>query len=215
VTDFGRRVLGLGDMLKSVYDPDLDEVIALAQTEADMTKAVYDPTLAALAALLAAHKTQHQDGGTDEISVTGLVGTTPRAILGDATPGRLLRALQLKVADGTNDQTLKCTVYNKWNGDAISATDNVAKSATTGHFKLSADGTQLTITNSGLTGSAQYANSNLKTNATTTEFIASTAKIPDGILIEVQGLSDGTSKDITTLVDVGDFRLDILYITDA
>ena len=33
---------GSGDMLKTTYDPDLDGVVALAQTEADMTKAVYD-----------------------------------------------------------------------------------------------------------------------------------------------------------------------------
>ena len=33
---------GSGDMTKAVYDPDLDGVIALAETEADMTKAVFD-----------------------------------------------------------------------------------------------------------------------------------------------------------------------------
>jgi hypothetical protein len=31
-----------GDMMRSVYDPDLDGVIAVAQTEADMKKSVYD-----------------------------------------------------------------------------------------------------------------------------------------------------------------------------
>ena len=97
MTDFGRRVLGLGDMLKSVYDPDLDEVIALAQTEADMTKAVYDPTLAALAALLAAHKTQHHNGGTDEIDCTGLAGRSQYVDRGDPS------AWDFQVGDLTTD----------------------------------------------------------------------------------------------------------------
>ncbi len=73
MTDFGRRV-GQGDMLKATYDPNDDGVIAVAQTEADMTKAVYDAIIAAINALLAAHKTQHQTGGTDEVDATALVG---------------------------------------------------------------------------------------------------------------------------------------------
>lgn len=71
MTDFGRRT-GQGDMLKSVYDPNDDGVVALAQTEADMTKAVYDPALAAMATLLAAHNTQHQYGGSDAIKLDAL-----------------------------------------------------------------------------------------------------------------------------------------------
>ena len=82
MTDFGRRG-GVGDMLKATYDPNLDGVIAVAQTEADMTQAVYDPTINALVALAAAHKTQHQNGGTDEISATGLVGRVNYVDRGD------------------------------------------------------------------------------------------------------------------------------------
>jgi len=82
MTDFGRR-LGLGDMSKATYDPNDDGVIALAQTQADMIKAVYDPFIAALQALAAAHKTQHQTGGTDEIDCTALVGTVNYVDRGD------------------------------------------------------------------------------------------------------------------------------------
>lgn len=39
MTDFGRRA---GDMFRSVYDCDLDGVIAIGQTEADMKKSAYD-----------------------------------------------------------------------------------------------------------------------------------------------------------------------------
>ena len=62
------------DMKRSVYDANLDGVIAIAQTEADMTKAVYDTVIDALIALAADHNAQHEDGGTDEISAAGLVG---------------------------------------------------------------------------------------------------------------------------------------------
>ena len=84
MTDFGRRA-GVGDMLKSVYDPDLDGVIAVAQTKADMEKADYDPALAAIAALQADHDTQHEDGGTDEIDLTGLSGALRYVDRGDPT----------------------------------------------------------------------------------------------------------------------------------
>ena len=82
MTDFGRRS-GVGDMLKAVYDPNEDGVIAAAQTEADMTKAVYDPAFAAIQILLNNHKTQHQSGGTDEINVTGLTGLEAFVDCGD------------------------------------------------------------------------------------------------------------------------------------
>jgi len=118
MTDFGRRVGG-GDMLKamydpnedgvivspqtqadmtkSVYDPNEDAVIAVAQTQADMTKAVYDPVLAALQALAAAHKTQHQNGGDDEIACTGLVGRINYVDRGDPSD------LDFVVGDFTTD----------------------------------------------------------------------------------------------------------------
>lgn len=51
MTDFGRRA-GLGDMTKAVYDADEDGVVDAAP----------------------AHKTSHEDGGSDEIDLTGLVG---------------------------------------------------------------------------------------------------------------------------------------------
>lgn len=56
MTDFGRRV-GTGDMTKAVYDPIIDALLALA----------------------AAHKTQHQDAGSDQITVAGLLGELAEA----------------------------------------------------------------------------------------------------------------------------------------
>jgi len=84
MTDMGRRPGG-GDMLKSVYDCDDDGIIAVGQTQADMVKATYDPVIAAIQALAADHKTQHENGGSDEIDLTGLSGAGGFVYRGDST----------------------------------------------------------------------------------------------------------------------------------
>jgi len=73
VTDFGRRI-GVGDMLKSAYDPNEDGIIAVGQTEADMKKSVYDTDDDGKVNDVEAHASSHQDAGTDEIDATALVG---------------------------------------------------------------------------------------------------------------------------------------------
>lgn len=82
MTDFGRR-LGTGDMLKSVYDPDKDGVVALDQTEADMTKSTYDTDDDGKVDAVENHASTHQDGGADEISLTGLTGKSLLVDRGD------------------------------------------------------------------------------------------------------------------------------------
>lgn len=51
MTDFGRRT-GIGDMLRTIYDPDHDGVVDA----------------------IPSHKTSHQDAGSDEIDCAGLAG---------------------------------------------------------------------------------------------------------------------------------------------
>lgn len=192
MTDFGRRA-GTGDMLKSVYDTNDDGYV-------DGLKD---------------HKELHQQGGDEEIALTGLVGATPRAILGDATAGRVLRGILLYIQNGSNPNTLKCEVFSRWNGDVIAIQDNIAKDATTGHFKLNAAGTLLTILNAGLTGDALYAISNPYANSSTTELLTFVIRATDGITYQAQGLSDGTAKDLTSVIEGGSFGVHILYITTA
>lgn len=214
MTDFGRRA-GEGDMLKSVYDDDDDGVIAIAQTEADMEKADYDPTLAAIAALLTDHDTQHEDGGTDEIDCTGLEGAGGAGVLGDGTAGRVLRFIRLQIDNGSNDATIKCHTGSMWNGDVIALQDNIAKSATTGHFKLDSTGGQLTLLNTGLTGSVLVGLAILYYNASAIPVIVSAIKLAIGLQINFIGLSDGVNTDLTVMVDTGLVIPHILYITDA
>lgn len=258
MTDFGRKA-GLGDMLKSVYDADVDDVVdavpghkashedgaadeldvtdlsgeladnqpakahplagnkhtasALAELNAKVSDATLDDSSASRTP--SAHKTSHQDGGTDEITVAGLVGTTPRAVLADATPGRVLRKMRITIANGTTASTLKCTVNSMWNGDAIAETDNIGLDATTGHFHLSANGQALTILNSGLTGNALDGTISLYYNASGTPLLVSAIKTAEGLVLNHIGLSDGVGLDLTVLVDTGIIIPHILYITDA
>jgi hypothetical protein len=92
MTDFGKRT-GEGDMLKSVYDTDDSGVV-------DDSEAT------------AAHKANHQNGGSDEISVAGLAGELsdnqpPKAHgLGSASHSTAtLSELNAKVSDATLDKT--------------------------------------------------------------------------------------------------------------
>ena len=236
MTDFGRRS-GVGDMLKAVYDPNedgviavaqteadmkrsvydanLDGVIAVAQTEADMTKAVYDPVVAAIQALAAAHKTQHQNGGTDEINATGLTGVPVAPLLGDGVAGRVLRHSYFYIRDGTNADTIQCRLVSWWNGDAISWTDNIAKGATTGNFTLSSDGKILTIENSGLSGTVIDAWGILARNETGTAVCLHVNPTGSDIQLYTSTIDTGVRQDLTALVAPDDLLIFIHYITDA
>ena len=76
----------------------------------------------------------------------------PGALLGDSTSGRVLRTSRLTIQDGSTASTLKCTLESKWNGDALTLVDNIAKGATTGAYTLSADGSAITIDSGSLSG---------------------------------------------------------------
>jgi len=202
-------------MLKSVYDSDEDGVIAVPQTEADMTKAVYDTDDDGKVDAVEEHASLHEDGGTDEIDVTGLVGATARAILGDATAGRALRIIDLTVDNGSNASTLKCTVVSHFNGDSIAETDNIAKNATTGHFTLDAAGQRLTIEAAGLSGNVIGAIGFIVRNKSGNPYTAHVHRTANDIYILLRDVSSGSAADWTGPVDTGAIYLQIIYITDA
>ena len=78
----------------------------------------------------------------------------PYILKGDGTDGRVVRSSKLVIDNGTNANTLKCTLTSNFNGDAIAETDNIAKNATTGNYTLDSDGYVLLIEAAGLTGNA-------------------------------------------------------------
>jgi len=138
-------------------------------------------------------------------------------ISGDGTAGRVLRVSQLVIDNGTNASTLKCTLVSKWNGDAISVVDNIAKGATTGtYWTLDADGKILTIEASGLSGNmVAVLSTRVHSNLTTTNLTIEATVLSNDIILCVQDADVGTNIDMTGIVDIGLFYVELTYITDA
>ena len=134
---------------------------------------------------------------------------------GDATGGRVLRRITLKIDNGTNVNTLKCTVSNLWNGDTIAETDNIAKGATTGNFTLDAGGERLDIEAAGLAGNVIVAWGACYLNASGAVLDWSVSENSNDIRVVPRVSSTAALQDLTTLVDTGIMTLQIVYITDA
>jgi len=135
---------------------------------------------------------------------------------GDGTTGRILRGINMTLMDGTDPNTLKCETVSRWNGDAITWTDNISKGATTGDFTLDANGFYLTVEASGLTGNCVYALGSLTYNLSGTALIVTLYSYINDILMLFRDAATGAAIDVTTLVDnVGNMQLEIFYITDA
>ena len=214
MTDMGRRT-GTGDMLKSVYDPNQDGVIAIAQTEADMKASVYQPQLAAVQALLADHHAQHEDGGTDEIDATGLTGVPVAPLLLDGVAGRVLRFNTFYIDDGTNLLTLKCTAYNLWNGNAKAAVDNIPKGGSQDVYSLNAGGSQLTIDASAFTGNIKAAMIDIYRSSAQTLPTIYAVRSGNNMVLHFYATATGFSMDMAGEIGTGQVRCILAYITDA
>jgi len=212
MTDFGRKQ---GDMLRSVYDPNKDGVLAVAQTEADMTKAVYDPTLATIVALLANHSAEHESGGDDEIDVTGLVGTEGSEILGDGTLGRVVRIVSLIILDAVDANKIRVRVTALWNGDAVADVTNIAKGDTSGHYNLSADGYTFKIAAAAFTGNVLFATASIYHDGTTLAMNIGCGAFESGMRFRFTDRDSAADIDITDLYSEDYLDARILYLTDA
>lgn len=167
------------------------------------------------------------DGGSITIpagqTVDGLDPSTVEAgaevneLVFNGTNGIVLRRSLLQIEDGTNANTIQCTLTDDANGDAIGATDNIALGATTGDYTLNAGGTQLIIENSGLSDDVIAVLSvNLFVNTTGTALLIRGTQTGADIVLEFRDtVSDGIAggQDITSLADTGDVYLYITYIT--
>lgn len=152
------------------------------------------------------------------VSGDATISETPplnaNVLKGDGTAGRVLRAIQVIIQNGTTGVSLKCTTTSLWNGDINGAQDDIAKNATTGVWSLSNNGLILTLLNTGISGDAvAVISSNLSANGTTSAFYWSVT-VNSGIAISVSN-SSGTGLDLTTLVDTGAMYFDIAYLTTA
>ena len=124
-----------------------------------------------------------------------------------------LRFSQVLIDDGTNAATLKITVTNLWNGDAIAETNNVAKGATTGNYQLSAGGNYLDVNDSGLTGVPVFADMVVTANGTGTAILARSTIDGNDIRTYFTNAATGADVDLTTLVDSGVIYIRLMYLT--
>lgn len=192
MTDFGRRA-GTGDMLKSVYDSNDDGVVDAVP----------------------AHKATHQLTGSDALNVSGLTGTTPRALLADATPGRVVRTFEVWIMDGSNADTINVQTLETWNGDTIAAQDNLAKGGDETNFALDAGGLTLTIKAVGLTGNAITCISCVITGSTTgAVYNVICLALEGSLIVLLSDATDGTQLDLAAGVDLGVLTIAISYLTD-
>lgn len=141
------------------------------------------------------------------------------AVIADAL-GRVLRRIKVVIDEGAdaNDDELQVTVTSEFNGDAISATDDIGKSATVGNFSLSADGSQLTIEASGLSGNAIAVLScevgkTISGDTNTDVFCVAATVANNDIVLKFTDHGDGTAKDLTAYLGTSETATIHLYIT--
>jgi len=127
--------------------------------------------------------------------------------------GREFRACLLILKDGTNANTIKGSLFSRYNGDVIAETDNIAKGATTGDWTLDANGEILTIETSGLTGDAIYAFGSVILNPSGSAFDVYFSASTNDILLSVRNAGSAALLDLTSMVNAGWFYFEFIYIT--
>jgi hypothetical protein len=159
--------------------------------------------------------------GTGTFTADETVASSSKApktdtIKGDGVAGRVLRHSQLVIENGAGAATIKCTLTSKWNGDAIGATDNIGKGATTGNFTLAAAGNNLIIEKAGLAGDViAVLNAIIAINASGTALMLDFYPVGTDIFLNFNIDLTGATPDLTTLVDTGAIFVEIVYMTSA
>ena len=160
------------------------------------------------------------DSGTLGIFIADGGGVTmkggiERAVLGDATPGRVLRIGMIKIEDGSNADTLKCTLSSYWNGDSDGPTDNVAKDGTTGNWTLDVGGHVLKLESAALTGTClTVVSANVQYNTTGVVTNGFAVRNTGDIEIRMYNDADGVIQSIPTMIDVAkQIQIYIAYMT--
>jgi hypothetical protein len=136
-------------------------------------------------------------------------------LTGDNTAGRILRALRLTFLDGVG-ATISPYTEQWWNGDVIGQVTNLAKSASSGGFSLSADGKTLTILSTSISGDALVAMGTIYTNNFGVAITSVTLDISaGGISVRLGADNDQAFLDLTAVKSGGHVQIVIWYITSA
>jgi hypothetical protein len=141
-------------------------------------------------------------------------------LLGDTTAGRVVRSTLIKIEDGAEAAHIKCTTSSKWNGDVNAAQDNIGKDGvTTGVWSLNAAGTVLTLLATGISGDCVgILGSSIVYNASRrNDLYISSSVVSGGIQMSIYDAlnCDGSTEDLSTLVDTGYIQFTISYVTSA
>lgn len=138
-------------------------------------------------------------------------------ISGDGTGGRVFRLSSLKVEDGTNADSIKCTLSSIWNGTTLAAEDNLADSGDTGNFNLNAGGDTITIEAAAFQGNviAVLGTFTAYNNSDHMLDVAATAS-SNNMVITYKYSGTGAVLDMPTELTAGEYILIyIFYITAA
>jgi len=137
-------------------------------------------------------------------------------LLGDGTDGQVIRSAYFKVEDGTTADTIKCTMTDNWNGDAIAAVDNIALTATSGDFTYSANGT-VDIAASGLSGNCVAVLGHeicYNDSGTVVNILAYHSS--NDIVLSFTNASSGSAVVLYNILNTSKYiTVKILYLTDA
>ena len=135
----------------------------------------------------------------------GVSGSTPH----------VLNLISLTITDGTDPDTIKCSVLALYNGTAITAVDNIGKDETSGDFTLESDGTFVYLNTSGFPGNLVRVLMDQAVSDNGTDIRLSVGAGGGSIAIYAYAPGDsGTFLDFTTLVNTGQLRSTILFVTD-
>lgn len=155
--------------------------------------------------------------GEADVALGGTLTTQSNYVLEGYTTGRtVVRRCQIKIDNGTDASTLKCTVTSEWNGDAIGETDNISKGATTGNFTLNAAGGGLKIENAGLSGTVvAVLDATQGYNASGTAVTVSGDASSGDVRLVFRNPTTAAEMDLTSLVDTGILYIQFTYVTNA
>jgi len=138
-------------------------------------------------------------------------------IAGDTTTGRVLRSSNLLITNAAAgpDLSLELSNTNTFQGDAIAEAD-LSDGETVGNFTLGSSGEKITIEAAGLTGNAvAVLAANIYINACGTDLCMDYTVTSNDIVLTPTNSTTGQAVDLVTLVNTGEIRVAITYITSA
>ncbi|HHT9146222.1 MAG TPA: hypothetical protein ACFYD4_11215 [Candidatus Wunengus sp. YC61] len=177
----------------------------------------YDPAGTAagkIASSISDGDTTHAPDGNSVFDALALKSASADTIKSDGTQ-RTLRCLRLDILNGTTASTVKCSTASIFNSDAIGTENNIPKGGATTSFSLSADGYDLQILDTALTGSviASLMSVVVYNASNPTKYYTSYDVVEaGGIKVQIYD-NTGAQVDWTVPVDTGQIQVKILYLT--